>query len=495
MIRRLLLVLCSAVLAFGMVELWLRWFPPSDFARHRDFRYLFQPDPLIRFTMRPNLKCTIGSEAGGTFPVETNSYGLRDRHYNGKEGRENILGIGDSFLFADGVEYEEGMLSLLSEMLEKDLPGKYRTINAGVPKYSANQEILYYFEKGDMDFDPKAVLLFFYMNDVVFDVSVKKEELRFHRGIPVPEMIIKDDFSVDTIWTDPSGHGRFKIDDYLRFLWEFQWETRKVERPGQKLNKLYIEAGLLHKREFPHQKYRFTNLWAVLKHLKKQTWLNGAKLMIVYVPAAREVEEGVARQMYYDQYNCPRSDWDWNLCMKEMEWIVKDADIPFVNLAPAFQEHWEKTGRSLYFKGFGHFTPEGHRLAARTILPDLGKVLAAAEREEFPSGKMDIAFVDYSQKEEELAVFYRIAPGMFSERKFNLSGPMKKIRFYLHPSSDPVLVGLNGMSYPPISPTSERLRLVEIPLEGLSARSASLSIRPSAPAGNGAVLTEPTAVE
>ena len=382
MLKRLILVLFSVGMGLGLVEIGIRISPPAEFARYRSFRYLFLPDPLIRFTLKPNIKCNIESEAGGTFQVETNSFGFRDPAYHGKDGRRNILGLGDSFLFADSNAREDGMFALLQQMLDGRSSGRWRAINAGVPGYGTNQEILYYFERGARDFDPNVVVLFFYMNDVIFTTSVDRNEWEFRRGIPVAAMIAADQFSVDTVYQEPRDDGGYKTAQFLRFLWQIYWKnSRQIKPPAKKSNVAGVEACMFHKTMFRRQKYRFTNLWAIIKHLKKQAWLNGAKLMIVYVPAAREAEDGFARQMYYDMYDCPKSDWDWTLCIREMESIAQDVGVPFVNLIPAFKDHWDKTGQSLYFKGFGHFTPEGHRLAAAAILPELEKVLNSLDSE------------------------------------------------------------------------------------------------------------------
>mgnify|MGYP001607045057 FL=1 len=106
---------------------------------------------------------------------------------------------------------------------------------------------------------------------------------------------------------------------------------------------------------------------------------------------------------------------------------------------------------------------------------------------------MEIAFVDYSQKEEELAVFYKVPADSFYEQKFP-SPPdhrPEKIRFYIHPTSDPVVFSLNGGPPEIRYPMPTGLHLVNIslalPAGGPEVR---LRIRSGNMTGDGVVITD-----
>lgn len=497
--KRVSLVFFSLIFSLIFIEVWLRLYTPKEFARVRTFRYLFQPHPLLRYTLRPNVRTYIESEAGGTLLVETNSYGLRDKPYQAKHGCKNILGLGDSYLFADGVNQEDGLMAVLQRMLDGDSPGRYRALNAGVPGYSTNQEILYYLEKGDSDFDPDVVILFFLANDVVlYQGNVANPDIRFYKGIPVPHMVITDDFTVDTILPNKPQITTWATWDYVKFLKRIYWNNvKQVDIPAQKTRDLYVEARQFN-IESTEEGWRYTAVKAMLKQLKRKTSVNGAKLMIVYLPSAREVEDGFAREMYYKKYNYPKSSWDWDLPSGRVEKMAKEIGMDFVNPIPALRAEARKLDHSLYLKGYGHFTSEGHRLMAEILYPYLLQVLKRDVNTDSANSDLEVAAVDLPQSNEELQIIYRITPGDIYRHQF-ISSPTKRIRdihFYIHQKSDSVVLSvstpkqkMNRLVIPPF--TTKEMRRVNLLFGESDGDHIEISIQSHNITGNGVLITEP----
>ena len=108
---------------------------------------------------------------------------------------------------------------------------------------------------------------------------------------------------------------------------------------------------------------------------------------------------------------------------------------------------------------------------------------------------MEIDFVDYAQKEEELAVFYNVPADTFYEQKFSAPAgqSLRNIRFYIHPSSDSVVFSVNGSSPKTRSASPSGLELVTIPLENVRGP-VRLRLNSGSPAGRGVVITDLTPV-
>src|SRR5207249_4318082 len=103
-----------------------------------------------------------------SFPVTTNSYGLRDHEFamTPEAGKYRILCMGDFLKFGVGVRLEDTYPKQLESMLNTNGQRRYQVINAGVPAYDTWQEIAYLREYG-WQFGPELVILGFYGNDIV----------------------------------------------------------------------------------------------------------------------------------------------------------------------------------------------------------------------------------------------------------------------------------------------------------------------------------------
>jgi hypothetical protein len=104
----------------------------------------------------------------GGIEYRLNSIGLRMNKEISKEkpkGGKRILALGDSFLFGDGLQYEE----LVSERIEEYLNNKNNTvevINAGRAGFNTHDELNQLLRLGPMC-RPDLVIVFFFTNDVI----------------------------------------------------------------------------------------------------------------------------------------------------------------------------------------------------------------------------------------------------------------------------------------------------------------------------------------
>lgn len=113
--------------------------------------------------------------------ISTNSAGMRGvREYALKKpGKvERILMLGDSFVFGVGVEDDEVVSSVLESILNEGSGSgvEYEVINLAVAGFGQAEELVTYTELG-RNYDPDAVVMFYFNNDIANNAFAKLFEV------------------------------------------------------------------------------------------------------------------------------------------------------------------------------------------------------------------------------------------------------------------------------------------------------------------------------
>lgn len=162
---KIVLVVCSVVAALIVVELGsrilgLRPYPVRGL--HTFLRY----DPNLGWSHIPKAHGTVEST---DYSIEAviNGHGLRDREYSYSRvpGKKRVLVLGDSFVWGLGV----GLDQTFSKRLEALLTDT-EVINAGVPGYSTDQELLW-LERQGTKYKPDLVIVMIYWDDLAQNTS------------------------------------------------------------------------------------------------------------------------------------------------------------------------------------------------------------------------------------------------------------------------------------------------------------------------------------
>jgi len=123
-------------------------------------------DPLLGWSLQPNSSLvSVDSQRDFRYRIDVNSLGLRDREHAPAPKRDvhRVLILGDSFVFGVGLDNGERF----SDVLDRSLPEDVEVINAGVPGWGTDQEMLFY-ESSLRRLKPDVVVLTFLgQNDVV----------------------------------------------------------------------------------------------------------------------------------------------------------------------------------------------------------------------------------------------------------------------------------------------------------------------------------------
>lgn len=279
-----------------------------------------------------------------------------------------ILAVGDSFLTAVQVEYEQSTAGQLEQMLSDDLDQTVQVINSGVPGYGPDHYLLvvqHELERTSYDM----VIVFLYAgNDFV-----KKRQSEFAPR----EKRSKEEFKLPTSLS-PSAwkfgvfypiNERLERVSHLYILFKNKGNTL--------LTKLGLSAA-----SFPDEIMRNTKYaayWAttaeVMAEITAEADAHGVPVLFVLQPTAYQVDA---------------SQLEWAMDAYDVSWDAIDLDLPSELLGAAMADHGltlidplamlrdahEQSDTPLFGHVDAHFAPRGHRLLAAYMLPE---VLGALE--------------------------------------------------------------------------------------------------------------------
>ncbi len=141
----------------------------------------FIPYADLRRTYASNPRGTF--EAGNVVHHLHNSQGWRDREHalEAPDSTFRVLGLGDSYLWAQGVRQEDGVLSQLEGLLQADWPEEVEAINTGFPRMNTWWQSSLLQQIG-LAYEPDVVVLFFVLNDVEENLGEPGPQLEFFSG-------------------------------------------------------------------------------------------------------------------------------------------------------------------------------------------------------------------------------------------------------------------------------------------------------------------------
>jgi hypothetical protein len=337
----LVTVALSAILAFAAAEPLARLLLPPEKVLSGDafHRYVWISNNRAEAsaeTLNPSVPSDRYDSYLGWAPAENyrsdrlsvNAQGLRGtrEHPLAKpNGERRIVVTGDSFTFGEGVADDEVYTEVLDAMLEDT-----RVVNIAVHGYGTDQQYLRLGRIG-FDYDPDLVILAYYKTNAARNVlafrDYAKPRFRLSAGrleldnVPVPAP------------TDPSV-----ISDPPAPLSYFGALVRKNLRKAA----AYTKSA---------RQWKLT--LAILDAALEDTQKRRVPFALVYIPAAR-----------------PRLSPSPEAAETVLAGWAAERGVPFLDLRPLFLEMPAEQRGGLYR---GHWTPEGHRVAAEIIARWLGE--------------------------------------------------------------------------------------------------------------------------
>jgi hypothetical protein len=297
--------------------------------------------------------------------VSTNSFGMRDREHAVEKAADvyRILLLGDSFMEAFQVRFEESFPHQLERVLNDSSTRKVEVINASVSGWGTDDELTYLVRYG-RSFRPDLILVAMTLHNDVSD-NLAEEFHTFSGGqlyekprqeIPFP------DYAVLKVKTYLASHS------HLTQLFYKFWRQDYVDRAAASLRSHVVD--LIH--QSPSD--RVTMGWLMTERLLEKANSVaagiGAKMAVFMIPLFIQVsDEGLAQ--FLQVQGLTREHINIDQPQQIMKRWGKEAGVLVIDLRPEFREWTKERGDTLFLENDGHWTTDGHRLAARIVSKQL----------------------------------------------------------------------------------------------------------------------------
>ncbi len=333
-----LLLAAGSLLVAGVLGVaLLAYFRPALFQTPtKDTR---APHPVYHHGLVPNQT----SFVPGWVRYRTNSSGFRDDEipYDKPSGELRVLMLGDSYTEGFNVPQEKTFSQVAERLLARKLGRPVQVINAGCVSHSPLLEFLLLKEEG-WRYHPDLVVLNLDMSDVQDDFFYERSAKADEQGIP------------------------YKVDPFLIPSANQSWGAFGSGMPGDILNDRFFHLrpgadSSVRASWAPHfdRTFRYVMLAARLAEEK------GARFLLTTYPYAqmvspREWEEGRKAHGFGPGIH----DTPFRPYLARMTAL---AGISFLDMTDGFRAASARGAYPLYLHQDGHFSVQGHHLAAELI--------------------------------------------------------------------------------------------------------------------------------
>jgi hypothetical protein len=305
---------------------------------------LFTYSPHTGYALRPNRSFQVMSPEF-TVRYETNSLGLRGPEVDFGNTNCMVLGLGDSFTFGVGVEYEETYLEAMRRALMDTAQIELQVVNSGHGGWGTAQEAVF-LEEYYETFHPRLITVAVFPNDVTDNTSPNLFE-------------IASDGTLERTGTVPRGQTE-QFRDVADSIPLYGWLTENsalfnvirglifdLTRSG---NQSASEAGI----DLPNDEALYQAVDQHLVDLENRILsrihtiaaAGGAEVVFAFMPLKQEDDTVF---IYNDGYNYCQANGMYCIDMGE---VFNNASTPI---------------ESLYYEQDGHWRPAGHVVAGNAL--------------------------------------------------------------------------------------------------------------------------------
>lgn len=359
--NKVLLAFLSTALALGVGEYLVRaWFRFPDLSLNRG---LFQSDELLGWSLTPNFSGTLAKQEFSQ-DIMTNSQGLRDVEYGPKKVNEfRILALGDSFTWGGyGADLSQTFVKILEKQLnEHSQRVEYQVINAGVPAYVTEQELLYLRQLG-MEFEPDLLLFTFNVGGDFFP----RADLAVKDGILVSKKEkLSDALQTGRLWIYESSFLYRIVDHFfltfvgsairreaLRIFWNEDSHVQLYRIPQESRGMFYARTLEL------------------LSQMNEFAASKKVPFVVVLFPAEYQVDAEL-RSSFINQHFLKRDTYDLEFPQKMIKQWGEERRVQVIDLEPDLAT--ENRGNQLFWKFNPHLTVYGNQVVGSTIFRELSE--------------------------------------------------------------------------------------------------------------------------
>jgi hypothetical protein len=362
---RLGLVLGSFVFTLLLLELLLRLFYPQELIVLRpDIWQAVEDGRGHRFV--PN-QDTIINTGEGEIRLLTDAEGFRIGQTAPAPNPEiKILAIGDSFLEALQVNYEDSMTGILEQSLAAELGTSVRIYNSGISGYTPNHyAIVAEQELSETAYD--MLIVFVYVgNDAIEEVvdAYPPRESRI-RPFRVPRALIKAEI-VDSLLYPMNNF----LESHSQLYILFRKSSRNLLARFGLTASYFPETLLLSNREAAFWDISVNRLADIAQMGER----HNSPVLFVLIPTDSQVlQSSLAWRM--EAFDVQANNIDIEQPSAMFVPRMEALDLQFLDLLPILRAADEKQVRDLYGEVDAHLGLNGHRLVAESLLPIVLQIL------------------------------------------------------------------------------------------------------------------------
>lgn len=284
-----------------------------------------------------------------------NSKGLRDREftYQKPERTERILVLGDSFACGYGVQTEETFAKVLEDLLNSDAgtSSNWEVLNGAIGSTGTAHQLSFFKTEGHK-YDPDYVVLCFCLSNDFWDnitsglYSLQDGELVKHDAPLTGARKIQR----YTNWI-PGYNTMFARSHLLNFV-KYRVSAHHRHNLSSRIQETHTESEIVEDEEEITQ--------ALVLSLSDACADIGCRFILTVVPS-------------YD-------DCDFDGETTRLVRYATAVGIPFVDVRPRLRRAMQE-GVRVHYKRDGHWTRDGHRLAAETLYEFFNGVDVPADQE------------------------------------------------------------------------------------------------------------------
>jgi hypothetical protein len=297
--------------------------------------------------------------------IVTNSAGMRDHEHdlNKPPGVYRILVLGDSFMEANQVKFEDAFVSVLGQRLKEGASRPVEVINASVSGWGTDDELAYLTRYG-IRFHPDLVLVGMTLHNDVQDNLMEE----FHsyangdlRERPAEEMPLAD-FAL--LQVKEFLASRSHLYQMLLRAKRSSWIRNEEKRLNTHV------AGLLAKEQTASIKRGWNMTRLLFRKMKQRSAEIGAPLVVFLIPLRMQISDRNL-QGFLDGHDMTRDQIILDQPQRTMMQIGTVEGIMVMDLLTGFRRQEKMAPDRLYLEEEGHWTAAGHRLAADLVADQL----------------------------------------------------------------------------------------------------------------------------
>lgn len=317
-------------------------------------------------------------------PVQHNQHGFRGKNYPfQRSDKKRIVVVGDSFVWGFGVNDQE----IFTAQIENQLGDQWEIVNMGVSGYGTDQQIILWESLGQK-WNPDHVFLFFtFVNDLYDNIlperyGYPKPIIRFKPdrsitlvNVPVPppkkeetevQYLKKPPISKPAQWFNHSSFFRLilaKLSTFPSLNTRFQkWRLIPIRQTGE-----LTEVPLYQDQKELDVDSIYRHSEDLLRYLNGKVKERGANLTVFLVPSVIQVYPSYQSDFHRRFIGQNEGETDYYRPLRRLKKIGNRLKIRMIDLLPPFQKAGQRNPR-LYYPVNMHWTSEGHRVVAETVI-------------------------------------------------------------------------------------------------------------------------------